>query len=85
MGTQTQCQNLWHGLVFFYLIRCPPMDDGLDEDTQIFSGLFGLVAFQADAQPRGARLIEGDLVHQLLPAVLQQHTVGFLTFLGGKK
>ena len=57
------------------------MDDGLDEDAQVLSGLPGLVALQADAQPGRARLVEGDLVHQLLPAVLQHHAAGFLTFL----
>lgn len=57
------------------------MDDRLDKDAQVFPSLSWLVAFQADSQASWARLIEGDLIHQLLSAVLQHQTPSIFTFL----
>lgn len=67
-----------------YLISGPSVDDGLDEDSQVLSGLSGLVALQAEPQAGRARFVERDLVHQLLPAVLQHLTGRFLAFLEKK-
>ena len=67
-----------------YLVRSPSVDDGLDEDAQVFPGLPGLVALQADPQAGRARFVEGDLIHQLLPAVLQKQTASLFTFLKKK-
>lgn len=61
------------------------MNDGLDEDPQIFPGLLGLVPLQADPQAGGARFVEGDLVHQLLPAVLHHLPARLLAFLKGER
>lgn len=61
------------------------MDDGLDEDSQVLSGLPGLVALQAQPEAGWARFIERDLIHQLLPAILQHLTGCFLVFLKEKK
>lgn len=68
-----------------YLVSGPSVDDGLDEDTQVLSGLSGLVALQADPQARRARFVQGDLVHQLLSAVLQHQAAGLFTFLKQKR
>lgn len=57
------------------------MDDGLDEDAQVLSGLPGLVALQADAQAGRPRVVERDLIHQLFPAVLQHQAASILPFL----
>ena len=61
------------------------MDDGLDKDAQVLPGLSRLVALQADSQACWAGLVEGDLVHQLLSAVLQHQTPSIFTFLKGRK
>lgn len=57
------------------------MDDGLDEDAQVLPRLPGLVALQADPEAGRARFVEWDLVHELLPAVLQHHAAQLVTFL----
>lgn len=68
-----------------YLVSGPSVDDGLDEDAQVLSGLSGLVALQADPEAGRTRFIEGDLVHQLLPAVLQHQTAILLSFLKDRR
>lgn len=68
-----------------YLVSGPSVDDGLDEDAEVLPGLSGLVALQADPQAGRSGLVEGDLVHQLLPAVLQHQTSGLLAFLKSRK
>lgn len=68
-----------------YLVSGPSMDDRLDEDAEVLPGLSGLVALQADPQAGRTGFVEGDLVHQLLPAVLQHQTAGLFAFLEGGK
>lgn len=68
-------------LKIYYLISSPSVDDRLDKDAQVFPSLSWLVAFQAYSQACWACLIEGDLVHQLLSAVLQHQTPSIFTFL----
>lgn len=63
------------------------MNDGFDENSQIFSGLPGLVPFKADAKSCRASVIEGNLKHELLLPVLQNHATHArqLIFLEGAK
>lgn len=81
---------LWHPVQTpyedpLYLVSGPSMDDGLDEDAQVLSGLSGLVALEADPQAGRTRFVERDLVHQLFPAVLQHQTADLFTFLKDRK
>lgn len=69
-----------------YLVSGPSVDDGLDEDAEVITSLPGLVALQADPKSGRTGFVEGDLVHQLLPAVVQHQAAGLLALLtGGKK
>lgn len=68
-----------------HLMSRSSMNDGLDEDPQVFSGLPGLVPLQADSQAGRARFVERDLVHQLLPAILYHLTARLLAFLKGRR
>lgn len=77
-----QCRSQMRTL---YLVSGPSVDDRLDEDAQVLPGLSGLVALQADPQAGRSRFIEGDLVHQLLPAVLQHQTASLFAFLEDRK
>lgn len=68
-----------------YLVSCPSVDDRLDEDAQVLPGFPGLVALQADPQASRSRLVEGDFIHQMLPAVLKHQAPGLFAFLGNKR
>lgn len=60
------------------------MDDGLDEDAQVFTGLTRFVAFKADTQASRARVIQRHLEHQLLLPFLRQNSTYRFLFLGEK-
>lgn len=68
-----------------YLVSGASVDDRLDEDAKVLPGLSGLVALQADPQAGRSGFVEGDLVHQLLPAILQHQTSGLLALLKGQQ